>query len=95
MLVGLRRPLPARDCGGEAFLFTRTHPERITPVTNEAILNACAGPGWQEYRRTETWRVLSCAKLKRGKVDGQPVARVLDEDRLVPGERFSVRKALQ
>jgi hypothetical protein len=92
-LVGLKRPLPARDCGASAaFMFTRLHPERITPVTNEAILHACAGPGWTEYRRTETWRILRCGKLKRGTVDGQPVERVLAEDRFVPGQRFSERK---
>ena len=73
-------------------MFTRLHPERITPVTNEAILKACGGPGWTEYLHTETWRIMRCGRLRRGSVDGQPVASVLAQDRLVPGQRFSERQ---
>jgi len=93
-LVALHGTDSSRPCGSTgAFLFTRQHPEQITPVTDDAILKACAGRGWTEYRDTQIWRILECRRLKRGSVSGQPLGRILDQDRFVPGVRFSERQS--
>jgi hypothetical protein len=92
VLVALREPFPPGPCGQrfEAFMLRRQHPERITPVTNEKIMRACAG-GWVPYQGTEVWQIMACPRLAGGRARGQPVDQILSEDRLVPGRRFSER----
>ena len=72
-------------------MLRRQHPELITPVTNEKITKACAG-GWVSYQDTAVWKIMACPRLAQGLVDGRSVGSILDQDRLVPGERFSERQ---
>lgn len=94
-LVALREPFPPGACGKrfQAFMLRRQQPERITPVTNELIMRACSG-GWVPYQDTAVWRIMACGKLARGVIQGQAISDILEQDRLVPGQRFSERKRL-
>jgi hypothetical protein len=91
-----QQPRPAAgDChGGASFMITRTKPELITPVTNQRILKVCEG-GWQQLRATDIWAVWRCDRLRKGTVDGQTVARILEDDRLTPGIRWTDRHLAQ
>jgi hypothetical protein len=94
VLVALRKPFPPGACGKrfQAFMLRRQQPGAIHPFTNESILKACAGDGWVRYQDTAVWQIMACHRLASGRVDGQPVSVVLEQDRLVPGERFSERQ---
>lgn len=65
---------------------------QVTPVTNEAIESLCADDGgWVDLRQTALFEILGCRHIKSRPVLGQDPRRVLAQNRLVPGQRYSDR----
>ena len=93
-LVALRPRGPARPCDPRfagLMLTPRTIDVARSRVDNDAILEACAGPGWVPVAGTADWVVVGCRRFRPGEVGGRPVSAVLDQGRLVPGRRYSER----
>jgi hypothetical protein len=63
----------------------------LPPVTNEAIYETCADPGWERLSSTRVLNVYGCRRFKQRPVLNQAPEDVLRWNRLVPGRRLTER----
>jgi hypothetical protein len=62
---------------------------QVAPATNEAIESVCARPGWVDLKQVNLIEVFGCKRIKTSPVFDQDPQRVLAENRLNPGVRYS------